>query len=300
MKKATLIVAAGAFVCLSTAEIVTAQRTPVAGFSPNFVAYQPATSAILAPDANRLIRWQGWLDVDAFSTSVLNQIQKQLGCSIEVGQFTIIEPSIANTVRNAKASDPFFIMNENLSPDRGEDIVDVKLHVWTYRHNFVGAGLYQLYISAQAKMLIGKGFAPVAEQIQHHDIQSLAYEFGDDCSNACRMTDIIADIEIWRGVVVRVNARGEIVTVGNEGCVLADITNQTVGQTPMSNWERAPSLRNNANYNPRNATGTMFVAPLERPISIQENSTQKATGDVQADGSIRTILPFRYRVGFDK
>jgi len=274
-------------------------RTPVAGYSPNFAAPQPATKATLTADANRLIRWQGWLDVDAFSISVLNQMQKQLGNAIEVGSFTIDgEPAIAEAVVKAKLADPTFEVNPNLYEGANFEGTP-KLYVWTYRHNFTDTGLYQLYVSAKGKMDIGEGWKtppPYVIPVRHEDIQSLAYEFGADDSDGVqpppKRVPVIVDVEIWRGAVARVNARGELEVVGNEAGVVT-IDGSVVERLPLSDWERAPSLICNPNYDPRLATGAAFVEPLERALTIRENTVQKQAGDVQS--RVRTITPFRYR-----
>jgi hypothetical protein len=330
MKKLTLI--ATALICaqLLTAGIASAQgppppyqpvsaqqsptppfpvvRTPVAGYSPNLAAPQPATKAILARDANRLIRWEGWLDIDAFSVSVLNQMQIQLGNAIEVGSYTIAEPEIAEAVMNAKARNSTFEMNPNLNEDAGQNFESIPtLYVWTYRHNFADQGLYQLYVSAKGKMDIGTQtvwkpkYTPGTPGPLHQDIQSLHYEFGDNeggtpgSSIKMPVTEtVFADVEIWRGAVVFVNSRGELEVAGNEGGVHALEMHQPVEEAPMSLWERAPSLISNPNYDPRRATGAAFVEPLERAISIPRNVVQQRAGNVQS--RVRTVTPFRYRV----
>ena len=279
MKKATLI--AGALVCAfviagtasaQTKTVVQPPRTPVAGYSPKLAYPQPATRAILSPDANRLIRWQGWLKVDAFSISVLEQMQKQLGNSIEVGTFTIAEPAIADAVRKAIIQDHAFLVNENLSLDQGEYLSGpLTLYIWTYRHNYSDSGLYQLYVSVKGQVLIGQKVTRIPPQTQHWDIQSLGYEFGGTW-----VEDVYADVEIWRGAIVRVNAKGEITMVGNEAGAIP-LVGSAEG-APMSEWEVAPSLRGNPNFSPRAALGAGVVAPLDRAIRIPENSVQKATG----------------------
>ena len=336
MKKATLIAAALFCACLLTAGIASAQReggllgkhlnrgpaplgqpqvmwtqqsptppfptvrTPVAGYSPNLAAPQPATRATLTTDANRLIRWQGWLDIDAFSVSVLNQMQKQLGSGIELGSYTITEPAVLEAVLKAKANNSTFEMNPNLEEGNGGNFISTPtLYVWTYRHNFTDTGLYQLYVSAKGKMDIGTEIvwhSDPDKPVRHKDIQSLAYEFGSDSLTAGGSTPrevrVIADIEIWRGTVVRVNARGELEVVGNEAGVVT-IDGRGVESAPMSEWERAPSLICNPNYDPRRATGAAFVEPLERAITIRENTVQKQAGDVQR--RVNTVTPFRFR-----
>jgi hypothetical protein len=303
MKKATLI--ASALVCayLLTAGIAPAQ-TSVAGFSPNFADPQPVVKgATLTEDANRLIRWQGWMDVDAFSASVLEQMQKQLeNGGIETGKFTLAERSVFDAVQEAKAKDTSFVMNDRLSAE-GESITDVKLYVWTYRHNFTDTGLYQLYVSAKAKVLIGKGYgrgpgqSPVA--VRHKDIQSLGYEFGSDGVSGggdgeVVVADRYATIEIWRGAVVRVNAKGVIEVVGNEaGAVTID---GGVEKAPIVAWERAPSLEGKPSYDPKAATGAEYVLPLDHEVKVPvENSVQKRAGDVQAEKRVQTVSPFRLR-----
>ena len=293
MKKAMIIATALICATLLVAENASAQKTPVAGFSPNLADPQPATSATLTTDANRLIRWQGWLDIDAFSVSVLNQMQKQLGRGIEVGSFTLSEPSIAEAVAKAKASDPTFVVNPNLYEGASFEGTPT-LYIWTYRHNFADRGLYQLYVSAKGKMDIGEGWrtpSPIA--VRHKDIQSLAYEFGSDGSagRPAYPIPVIVDVEIWRGAVVFVNARGELEVAGNEAGVIT--LDGPVERLPISDWERAPSLICNPNYDPRRATGAAFVEPLERAITIRENMNQLRAGDVQK--RVRTVTPFQFR-----
>ena len=292
MTRATMIAAALLCAVLLAAGIASAQ--PVAGFSPNFADPQPTTSATLTENANRLIRWQGWLDVDAFSASVLEQMQKQLGSGIELGKFTLAEDEINDAVMRAKANPAIsnFVMNDNLNEGKGENLTgDVKLYVWTYRHNFVDTGLYQLYISVKGTMRIGHGLQEIDDTytnpVPHRDIQSLRYEFGSDGSKIVggkRMveTPIVADVEIWRGAVVRVNAKGEITFVGNEaGAVVGPEKDEPVESAPISLWEVAPSLEGNPNYKPQEATGAAFVVPLERAKLIPENKVQKATGNAK-------------------
>jgi len=303
MKKATLI--ATALICASLLITGTVSAQPVAGFSPNLAYPQPTTSATLREDANRLIRWQGWLDVDAFSVSVLNQMQKQLGRGIEIGKFTIAEEAIADAVLKA-ASNPTFIMNENLNEDRGESLTgDIKLYVWTYRHNFADTGLYQLYISIKGKMLIGRAVQTVPDVVRlqpHRDIQSLRYEFGPDLNasvpDTSRVSGVVADVEIWRGAVVRVNPKGEITFVGNEaGVVVGPEKDEAVEKAPIASWEVAPSLEGNVNYRPRDATGAAYVAPLDRKIPVTDNSvqTKQPRPNDNPTGTVRTISPFRLR-----
>ena len=312
MKKATLF--AVALVCATLLAVDIASAQPVAGFSPNLADPQPTTSATLTEEANRLIRWQGWLDVDAFTSSVLGQMQKQLGNGIEVGKFTIAEHSIRVAVEAAEKNDRNFKMNRNLEIGQGEVFSEApKLYVWTYRHNYTDTGLYQLYISVKGKMLIGTGLRPGPGSpplpVRHKDIQSLNYEFGKDGSTDGRdgepvPTEIYADVEIWRGAVVRVNASGRIALVGNEAGV--ETLDGGVSEAPISDWERAPSLEGNPNYNPKNAAGAAYVEPLERGIAIESNNVQKATGsvpkasgdrwqDAQEQGRVNTVPNFRFR-----
>ena len=282
MKKATLFATALACACLLVAGAVSAQaqqRTPVAGYSPKLAYPQPSTGAILAKDANRLIRWQGWLKVDAFSISVLEQMQKQLGRNIEVGKFTIAEESIAKAVAKAMKANPTFEVNPYL--EEGENLTNITLYVWTYRHNYTDTGLYQLYVSARGQMLIGTQSQEWDKTIPilHEDIQALGYEFSNVGQRKIRHIQevpVYADVEIWRGAVVRVNARGEITMVGNEAGARPLVGDVEVA--PMSDWEIAPSLEGNPNFSPRAAFGAGVVAPLNRAIKIPENSVQKATG----------------------
>jgi len=289
-------------------------RTPVAGYSPNFAAPQPATMELLAQDANRLIRWQGWLDVDAFSVSVLNQMQRQLqNGTIQAGNYTLVEPALAEAVMRASA-DPTFDMCEVLRSGAGIQFeCTPTLYVWTYRHNFADRGLYQLYISAKGKMFIGtKWGVYVGPPVEHRDIQSLYYEFGNFRSGIVRgQVPVYADVEIWRGAVVFVDHTGRLTMAGTQVLdVTADVPGglvpgvvqgvipplarlEPVASSPMSEWERAPSLICNPNYVPRRATGAAFVEPLERARSITGNSLQQQAGDVQS--RVNTVSPYRYR-----
>jgi hypothetical protein len=298
MKKTTLLIAALACVCLLTAGIASA-KSPVAGYSPSFAKPQPATPATLKTDANRLIRWQGWLSVDAFAMSILEQMQKRIGKDIELGTFTIAEPSINAAVQEAKAKDPGFEMNNNLGFDaEGESFSgNVTLYVWTYRHNYTDTGLYQLYVSVKGRMLIGKGYKTDGgtDPILHNDIQSLGYEFGRDGSKDWTTpypVDVYADVEIWRGAVVDVNARGILEVVGNEAGVVPLYGGEdSVLGAPVSDWEIAPSLCGNKNFSPQSALGIPYIAPLDRAISISENKMQKITGD--ARNRVKVMGPVR-------
>ncbi|MCL2004912.1 MAG: hypothetical protein FWG73_02000 [Planctomycetaceae bacterium] len=298
------------FTSQSPAPVKPAVRTPVAGYSPNLAAPQPATREILATDANRLIRWQGWLDVDAFSVSVLNQMQKRLGRGIEVGAYTIEEPGIAEAVMKASAADPTFVMCPILKEGDAVQFEGTPtLYVWTYRHNFADRGLHQLYISAKGKMFIGHGTRGYRgeEPVEHKDIQSIYYEFGNLGPGVTERTvrrPVIVDVEIWRGAVVFVDHTGTLRIAGTEnvldlpvgsvpgGLVPLDM-HTPVAAAPMSDWERAPSLICNPNYDPRRATGAAFVEPLERTRTIRENSVQLRAGDVQK--RVRTVTPFQFR-----
>jgi hypothetical protein len=304
MKKITLLVAALVCACLLTAGTASAKkRTPVAGFSPSFAKPQPATPATLYENANRLIRWQGWLSVDAFAMSILEQMQKRLenglDNSIELGTFTIAEPSINTAILAAKAKDPSFEMNSNLGFDAAGESFDgnVTLYVWTYRHNYTDTGLYQLYVSVQGKMLIGKGIKTECggDPILHNDIQALGYEFGRDGYEGWENpypVDVYANVEIWRGAVVDVNARGILEVVGNEaGVIPYKGSEEDVQAAPVSAWERAPSLICNENFNPQSALGIPYVTPLERNIRIWENKMQKETGDVRT--RVKVTSPVR-------
>ena len=279
------------------------EAAPVAGFSPNFAAPQPITgeplNSTLTKDANRLVRWQGWLDIDAFSTSILNQMQKQLNDGdIEVGTFTVAESAIGKAVADAMKSNCTFAMNENLNNCSGESFQkNPKLYCWLYRHNYVDTGLYQLYVSVKGKILIGEQLCgcPSGSVTPHRDIQSLGYEFGPnerDDSTDFEWHPVYADIEIWRGAVVRVDSRGEIQFVGNEA---GAVTPNAIEALPMSEWERAPSLENNPHYNPKKATGAAFVEPLDRTFRINENDVQAKAGSVQKENRVRVVPVFRYR-----
>ena len=322
-----------------------AKPYPVAGFSTNLADPQPITGPAtplgtesgptsLTPDANRLIRWQGWLDVDAFSASVLEQMQKQVESgAIELGKFTIAEPSIEEAVRNAtkiaKDRGTEFTMLDDLKINKDGVDLDpkkVELYVWLYRHNYTDTGLYQLYVSVKGEMLIGHGPGShvIRESKPHKDIQSLGYEFGKDPSSEHEQdftAPFVAEVEIWRGAVVRVNAKGVIEVVGNEAGVetIAEKTEENargVEKAPIVAWEKAPRLQDNngkdinTHYYPGKATGAEYVEPLERHIPVTESrGIQKATGksggapdgklDVQQHSpqrvTTRSVPPFKFR-----
>jgi len=311
MNKMTKRMIAALCACFLLAGSVSAEQqtdrepAPVAGFSPNFADPQPITGqplATLKADANRLVRWQGWLDIDAFSTSILNQMQKQVNEGvIDIDTFKLDELVVADAVNKAACGNPTFKMNKNLAEDgNGESFLGgVTLYCWLYRHNFADTGLYQLYISAKGKMLIGEAVCKVPIIVPgepYDDIQSLEYEFGLDNPDVPKVMlkkcPIIADIEIWRGAVVRVDATGKLVIVGNE----ADAkTRHGVEEAPMSRWERAPSLEDNPHYNPKRATGAAFVEPLERTVRIPGNAVQVKAGSVQTERRVNTVPVYRYR-----
>jgi len=322
MKKVTLFVAALACAAFLTASIASAESPTgySAGLSPNLVNPLPNNTKAtppptLATDANRLIRWQGWQDVDAFCASILEQIQRQVNDnSIELGKFTIDEPSIAaavlkaqvggndvttcstrccvkTAVLKAQAGIPGFEVNPNLLPEgEGESFSgNVTLYVWTYRHNYTDGGLYQLYVSVKGKMLIGRGLVTLPpDPIFHKDIQALGYEFGPGFShsNPPVWQDIYAEVEIWRGAVVDVLANGVMAVAGNEAEVRAIDRNGNeakVEEAPIADWEVAPSLIGNPTYNPLAATGPKYAHPADHYIKVQ-----KVAGDVQEEKRVRT------------
>jgi len=308
MKRSLLITAALVCACFITAGTVSAEPPTgdrySAGFSPVLADPHPQTKATLHKDANRLIRWQGWLDVDAFSASVLEQIQAQFvtqpGGIVE-GTFTLDEPSIANAVADARKKDPdFFVVNPKLAPNaEGEVLKEGKFYVWTYRHNVADKGLYQLYVSVKGKMLIGNGRTRgiISDPVVHKDIQSLRYEFGKDGSQDGEqetLNPVIAEVEIWRGVVVYLNSRGIMTTAGNEGGVntsmvvmsnpQAVVPATPVEPAPPRDWERAPSLEGNDNYKPQEATGAAFWHPADHKEVVP-----KAAGDVQQENRVKTV-----------
>lgn len=103
---------------------------------------------------------------------------------------------------------------------------------------------------------------------------------------------VYADVEIWRGAVVRVDARGAIQFVGNEA---GAVTPDAIEALPISQWERAPSLENNPHYDPKKATGAAFVEPLDRTAKINENDVQVKTGSVQMEDRVNVVPVYRYR-----
>jgi len=276
------------------------EPAPVAGYSPNFAAPQPITGvplATLTTDANRLVRWQGWLDIDAFSTSVLNQMQLQLEDGvIEAGTFTMAEPAIDAAVNKAVNCNKAFTMNENLRSEGESFCGDMTLYCWLYRHNYVDTGLYQLYISVKGKMLIGEQPEIDTTRQPHRDIQSLGYEFGPDTMAVNYiMRPVCADIEIWRGAVVRLDPTGRITFVGNEAGAVTPVGIDEPPPTTIAGMERAPSLINNPHYNPKRATGPAFVEPLDRTVKINKNNEQLKAGSTQKERRVTTVPVFKYR-----
>jgi hypothetical protein len=251
-------------------------------------------------------------------------MQHQLGNSIPIGSFSIAdEPALAEAVLRASRANPTFVMCPELAAGASIQFEGTpKLFVWTYRHNFADRGLYQLYISAKGKMFIGTEIRTIdiGETVYHKDIQSLRYEF-DSLRNGQRtedrQVDVYATVEVWRGAVAKVNARGELEIVGNEAGVVTDIVvrdrvrgsvtypGPVVERLPLSDWERAPSLICNPNYNPLLATGAAFVGPLERALSISGNAVQSTAGStggrvgINQNGNniprLRVVTPFRFR-----
>ena len=249
MKKATLFAAALVSAVLFTAGLASAVSPTgySAGLSPNLVNPLPDNrkanpQPVLAVDANRLIRWQGWLDVDAFAASLLEQMQEMVNDgTIPLGTYTVEEPSIGAAVLKAKMGGcdvvttcasrccfgstvkkctpglPGFEMNPNLEPGGpGESFNGcVKVYVWTYRHNYTDKGRYQLYISVRGEMEIGTVCVPPGDEPPppHRDIQSLNYEFGPGFYGESRYyppRPLFAEVEIWRGAVVAVDTDGRL------------------------------------------------------------------------------------------
>ena len=315
MKKSVAFTIALICACILTAGIASAGKhqqsvvpaKPVysAGLSPQLAIPHPKTKATLNTDANRLIRWEGWLDVDAFSVSVLAQVQYQIGNGFELGTFTIDEESILEAVMKARMKNPTFVMNENLETGESFEKGSVKLYVWTYRHNYADKGLYQLYVSAKGKMLIGTQITEVqypeqpGKLIPHKDIQSLGYEFGSDGATGGtpggtvpREVDVYADVEAWRGVVVSVDAKGVLEYVGNEAGLKVD---PQPAPQPFADMEIAPSLIGNPSYKPKDATGADYWNPLDHPFKINGNDDQLRPGDTR-DRGLRVVPTTRFKL----
>ena len=202
-------------------------------------------------------------------------------------------------------------MNEKLYGAGESFAEEPKFYVWTYRHNYAGGGLYQLYVSVRGKMLIGTGRITrhITNPVLHKDIQALNYEFGSDGlkgSDNEVISDIYADVEIWRGAAVVVDGKGALGVVGvveESGLVPNDVPQPypSVSQAPVELWERAPRLINNcgasinACYNPKSATGADYAHPLDRAMKIAANENQKRAGDVQKEKRVRTFSTFGFR-----
>ena len=199
MKKKCLFVAALACAVMLTAGIASAQKTPVAGFSPGIANPQPVTDNLLTTDANRLIRWQGWLDVDAFSASVLEQMQKQLNDGkIQLGTFDASEEGIAAILDKYAAKDPLFYERNRKIFEEGITLKKPKFYVWLYRHNYTDTGLYQLYVSVKGTITIVTPYGVPPTKHPYRDIQSLGYEFGPEnwSPNPDREGNCDVDVEI--------------------------------------------------------------------------------------------------------
>jgi len=292
MKKVTLFAAALVCACILTAGMVSATQVDTgprfsAGLSPKLAVPGPRTEATLTTDANRLIRWEGWLNVDAFAVSVLAQMQLQVeNGTLPLGLFDMSEESIAAAVVKAMKANPTFVINPSLPIGEGGESFEMsplpKLYVWTYRHNYGDTGLYQLYVSVKGKMLIGTQLSEkkFTESFPHEDIQALGYEFGNDgrgTGTTIVQEDVYADVEIWRGAVVRIAITGAIVEFGDETGVV--VPPPPPASTPVSAWERAPSLIGNWNFNPRNAQGELYWNPLDHIIKINSNTVQLYPGN---------------------
>ncbi|MDR1479144.1 MAG: hypothetical protein LBJ00_09395 [Planctomycetaceae bacterium] len=306
MKKATLIVAVA---LLSATFIVPPQSvtadelngaidpktgagTPVAGITKQENP-QPKTRALLHENAKREIRWQPWEYRNAFSASVLEQIQKSINeGKIKLGEVNISEnDTLFDAVE--KGSDlriPALVEAYNsrkLDLSKGKNF---KLAVYTYRHNYADTGLFQLYVSGTVTFDTTEKDPP--EQGKEHpfmDIQALQYEFEDPdytSGKPGKSRHASQTVTLWRGAVVRVNAEGTVENVAgsiagvNVGAFDKDgkWIKAEVNQDPFADWELASVLKRDA-YDPAMAVDRPdYVHPSDRIKKIEKVANEAGLG----------------------
>lgn len=284
---------AAALICASlaafTLDVSAAKRTPVAGVTRQEDP-QPATRATLTTDANRKIRWEPWEYRSAFSASVLEQVQNKIDKGeIKLGTVSIEENESLITAVQKGAGNGIKVLQDAL--ESGEFDVDAlaknfKLKVWTYRHNYGDKGLYQLYVSGVFKVHVGDTIKKCVceNELPFHDIQAIQYEFDDpDYANGgtSKIVPVYAEVELYRGAVVYVDAKGVVQVAGNEGGVdvgFFDVNEETgragkwnqvpVNPAPFAEWELA-SVLPRAAYDPAAAKDRPpYFHPADRYIPI--------------------------------
>jgi hypothetical protein len=285
-------------------------RTPVANLNYQNDP-QPATAASLVipdlkdtvePDqfrtlnanGNRLIRWQSWLYRDAFSVSVLTQLQQGIrDKKIDLG-ITEGTPEVADKIAEILAEDPTAVVKRI-------DTSNFQLALWLYRHNHTDAGLYQLVVSGDVVLVVEKWNdtpppCPPTKKLVYWDIQGLDYEFGDDLTKKGKKPpitkwryDVSFPVKLFRGAVAAVDAEGIVTNVsgsiagvqstGGEGVEAAGGRAKhtadnpvAVRKTPFADWEYCPELPN-GNYNPANDLDRpKYIHPNDRKFEFAKNS----------------------------
>jgi hypothetical protein len=277
-------------------------RTPVANLNYQNDP-QPATAApLVIPDlkdtvepdqfrtlnanGNRLIRWQSWLYRDAFSVSVLTQLQQGIkDKKIELG-ITEATPEVADKIEEIQAQCPRatdFKLDE-------ASLANFQLSLWLYRHNHTDAGLYQLIVSGEVTLwaTVPGGTEEIPRAFW--DIQGLDYEFGDICGDCrTRMGRKAFTVKLFRGVVVAVDAEGIVTNVdgsiagvqstgGNGVDTVGGRAKHVAGnpvavkKAPFVDWEYCPALPN-GNYNPANDLDRpRYIHPNDREFEFAKNS----------------------------
>ncbi|MDR2117894.1 MAG: hypothetical protein LBP87_16085 [Planctomycetaceae bacterium] len=277
-------------------------RTPVANLNYQNDP-QPATAASLVipdlndtvePDqfktlnanGNRLIRWQSWLYRDAFSVSVLTQLQQGIkDKKIDLG-ITANTKEVADKLAEILAKDP----NAKLV---SIDTSKFELALWLYRHNHSDSGLYQLIVDGSVLLKV-ETLLPRDETYKkvYWDIQALDYEFGDDISaDKSGFVRRVGEfpVTLFRGAVVAVDEEGVVTNVagsiagvqstGGEGVeTVGNRAKHTannlvaVNKAPFAEWEYCPKLPN-GNYNPANDLDRpKYIHPNDRSFDFAKNS----------------------------
>ncbi|MDR3232831.1 MAG: hypothetical protein LBT46_04065 [Planctomycetaceae bacterium] len=295
-------------------------RTPVAGVTRQEDP-QPATRAALTTDANRKIRWEPWEYRSAFSASVLEQIQDKIDKGeIKLGTVSIEENESLFKAVQEGAKNGIKALQDAL--ESGEFDIDAlaksfKLKVWTYRHNYGDKGLYQLYVSGIFQVHVGDTIkrCPCDAELPFKDIQAIQYEFDDpDYANGgnSKIVPVYACVELYRGAVAYVDAKGFVTVTGNEGGVDAgyfDADEKTakpgkwnqvpVNPAPFAEWELASVLPRDA-YNPAAAKDRPpYFHPSDRyiPIPRKAGEAKVPTTDPSAGMQVDKVIKVR-KFGF--
>ncbi|MDR2345624.1 MAG: hypothetical protein LBE18_06125 [Planctomycetaceae bacterium] len=310
MKKATLLVAFALFSATLTAftQFVSAAEeqgklpTAIEGATPaTSVAGitkqedpQPKTKALLTKDANRNIRWQPWEYRNAFSASVLEQLQKGINDgTIPLGEICIYESDTIEAAVKEGAKKGIQVLEDarrtkKLDLSKGKDF---KLAVYTYRHNYADAGVFQFYVSGTVTFYEN---SPPNKQYPFKDIQAIQYEFDDPDYTTAAPPEVTTTITLWRGAVVRVNAEGIVtntagsiagVKVGtfveekdNDGKPITKWVAAEVNAVPFADWELASVLPREA-YDPAKAVDRPdYVHPADRIEKVEKLADEAGLG----------------------